>query len=169
MSQPSRSTNTNTTDTSNATRLEPAPDAEARKASEEWSENAQLNAGSALGGKGGTFGTGGTLGGSSGGSASSGGTTSSGSAASGGVTSSAGNVSGSSESAAPQPKGKNITEGGFDSEAPNASFGTDIGGENDPGRAALDRVDVPVSRGAGPRQGEVTNDGQFDGLKDAEA
>ena len=35
-----------------------------------------------------------------------------------------------------KPKGKNITEGGFDTDAPNASFTTDIGSENDPGRAA---------------------------------
>lgn len=35
-----------------------------------------------------------------------------------------------------KPKGNNITEGGFDSNAPNASFNTDIGSRNDPGRAA---------------------------------
>lgn len=34
-----------------------------------------------------------------------------------------------------KPKGNNITEGGFDADAPNASFTTDIGSENDPGRA----------------------------------
>ena len=29
-----------------------------------------------------------------------------------------------------------MTEGGFDSSAPNASFNNDIGGKNDPGRLA---------------------------------
>ena len=33
-----------------------------------------------------------------------------------------------------KPKGTGIQEGGFDSGAPNASFTTDIGSENDPGR-----------------------------------
>ena len=66
--QPSYSTTTNTTDVSGATRLEPAPDAEARQASEEWSESSQLNAGAELGkesGVGPTYNTGGTLGGGS--------------------------------------------------------------------------------------------------------
>jgi len=35
-----------------------------------------------------------------------------------------------------KPKGANITEGGFDSSAPNASFNGDVGGKNDPGRLA---------------------------------
>ena len=73
-----------------------------------------------------------------------------------------------------KPKGQNITEGGFDSSAPNASFNSDIGGKNDPGRAALQdlqRADAQAGgdAGAGPRQSGVTNDGQFDILKDAEA
>lgn len=34
-----------------------------------------------------------------------------------------------------KPKGTNITEGGFDPNAPNASFNSDIGTRNDPGRA----------------------------------
>ncbi|KAM3418620.1 hypothetical protein BST61_g4597 [Cercospora zeina] len=61
-----------------------------------------------------------------------------------------------------QPKGQNLQEGGFDSGAPNASFTTDIGGKNDPGRLALNAAqekNVPSSGGAGPRQGQVTNDG----------
>jgi hypothetical protein len=141
--QPSHSTNTNTTDTSNATRLDAAPDAEARQASEEWSENAQLNAGNALSGKGPTYNT----------------ATGSGDGA---PTATAGNT-------APQPKGKNIQEGGFDSDAPNASYTTDIGGKDDPGRVALQRADVPVAGGAGPRESEISGDGQFDSLKDASA
>ena len=72
------------------------------------------------------------------------------------------------DSAAPRgqdlPKGQNISEGGFDSDAPNASFNTDIGGKDDPGRRAIQQMDVPSS-GGGPRQEEVTNDGQYDALE----
>ncbi|KAF2126951.1 hypothetical protein P153DRAFT_399031 [Dothidotthia symphoricarpi CBS 119687] len=50
--QPSASTTTNTTDTSNATRLDPAIDAETRGAQEGWSEESQLKAGQQLGIKG---------------------------------------------------------------------------------------------------------------------
>jgi len=35
-----------------------------------------------------------------------------------------------------KPKGANVTEGGFDGSAPNASFNGDVGGKNDPGRLA---------------------------------
>lgn len=34
------------------------------------------------------------------------------------------------------PKGKNLTEGGFEGNPKNASFNQDIGGRNDPGRLA---------------------------------
>jgi len=47
--QPSYSTNTNNTDTSGAARLNPAVDAEAREATEAWSETQQMNAGAGLG------------------------------------------------------------------------------------------------------------------------
>ena len=50
MDQPSKSVNTNTTDTSGATQLDPAPDAEARQAKNDWKEETQLQAGSELGG-----------------------------------------------------------------------------------------------------------------------
>ena len=68
-----------------------------------------------------------------------------------------------------KPKGKNVTEGGFDSDAPNASFNTDIGGKDDPGRVALGEMqgeNTPFAGGAGPKQGQVSNDGQFDVLKE---
>jgi hypothetical protein len=71
-----------------------------------------------------------------------------------------------------QPKGKNLQEGGFDSNAPNASFTTDIGGENDPGRAALNQIEasnVPVSGGAGARQQQVTGNGQYSNLGETSA
>ena len=47
--QPSHSVNTNTTDTSNAIRLDPATDAAAREAEQGWGDQSQLNAGSKLG------------------------------------------------------------------------------------------------------------------------
>ncbi|KAF2451909.1 hypothetical protein P171DRAFT_478929 [Karstenula rhodostoma CBS 690.94] len=49
--QPSASTTSNTTDTSGASRLPPAPDAEARDAQAAWQETSQLNAAQGLGGK----------------------------------------------------------------------------------------------------------------------
>ena len=51
-------------------------------------------------------------------------------------TSSATSSSSSTHPQSSKPAGANITEGGFDSSAPNASFSGDIGGENDPGRVA---------------------------------
>ena len=71
-----------------------------------------------------------------------------------------------------QPKGKNITEGGFDSSAPNASYTTDIGGKNDPGRVALGQMEeenTPFAGGAGPKDGKVSNDGQYDTLGETNA
>lgn len=179
MDQPSRSTNTNNTDTSSATRLDPAPDAEARQAQEGWGETSQLNAGSQLGkesGVGPTYNTS-----SSGGSSndSSGGSGASENTKPAGGSAQSGSAPGYASHPAPsmgdesKPKGQNITEGGFDSDAPNASFNTDIGGKNDPGRVALGKMeasDTPVSGGAGAKQQEVTGDTHFDALGgDAEA
>jgi len=170
--QPSASTNTNTTDTSNATRLDPAPDAEARQASAEWSENSQLNAGSALGGQ--SEGKGPTYNTAAGGTATqptSGGSGGAPTTADGNAAAAPGYASHPAPSMGDnfQPKGKNITEGGFEGNEPNASFTSDIGDENDPGRAALQRTDVPVSGGAGPRQTQVSGDGQFDNLDETSA
>lgn len=71
-----------------------------------------------------------------------------------------------------KPKGKNLTEGGFedtdDSAANNASFTAEIGSENDPGRAAehgFQRTNAAVAGGGGPRQSEVTGKGQYDVLE----
>ncbi|KAI4206463.1 MAG: hypothetical protein LQ348_000963 [Seirophora lacunosa] len=68
-----------------------------------------------------------------------------------------------------KPHGKNITEGGFESDdAKNASFTSEIGSENDPGRAAEEQFQttaVGSAGGKGARQEEVTGDGQFDALK----
>ena len=74
----------------------------------------------------------------------------------------------------PKPKGANLTEGGFDSDdAHNASFNTEIGSKDDPGRLAelkFERARAVSARdaGHGPRQKEVTNDGQYDVLSSEE-
>lgn len=71
-----------------------------------------------------------------------------------------------------KPKGKNLTEGGFDdtddSAGNNASFTADIGSENDPGRAAeqgFQRTNAAVAGSGGPRQDDVTGKGQYDVLE----
>ena len=69
-----------------------------------------------------------------------------------------------------KPKGKNITEGGFDSDpSNNASFNNEIGTENDPGRVAeqtLQTAAQSASGGTGPNQklGDSDNS-QYDVLK----
>ena len=59
-----------------------------------------------------------------------------------------------------KPKGKNITEGGFDSDSSNnASFNNEIGTENDPGRVAeqtFQNTTQSASGGTGPRQKMVS-------------
>lgn len=68
-----------------------------------------------------------------------------------------------------KPKGKNITEGGFDEgDDQNASFNSEIGGENDPGRAAendMQRKTQSSSGSSAPRQkmGD-SDDNQYGGL-----
>lgn len=61
-----------------------------------------------------------------------------------------------------KPKGKNITEGGFDSDpSNNASFNNEIGTENDPGRVAeqtFQNTTQSASGGTGPRQKIVSID-----------
>ncbi|KAK5130432.1 hypothetical protein LTR08_002131 [Meristemomyces frigidus] len=177
MDQPSSSTNTNNTDISGATTLNAAPNADARDAKEAWSESSKINAGEGLSSSSGsgesrsggssTF----TTSGGSSGFPSSGGDENSNPSSGSGSGGRSGNGSGSTGGAA-QPKGDNLQEGGFSSEDPNSSFDTDIGGKNDPGRAALGTMEasnVPFAGGAGPRQGEVTQDGQFDALGETSA
>jgi hypothetical protein len=164
MGQPSASTTTNTTDTSSATVIE-------GKKEQDFSDVPGTVGGGKASGVGPTYNT------AAGGGASSGG------------------VSGQSENTAPgyashpapsvsvggnatyQPKGKDLKEGeGFTGNEENASFTTDIGGKNDPGRAALQGLqerDVPVSGGAGSRlqaaKGVGEEGGQFGGLDEASA
>lgn len=67
---------------------------------------------------------------------------------------------------AAKPKGKNITEGGFEGEADQSQ--TDIGSENDPGRAAELGAQAKNSAvpGSGPRQGAQSGDTTYSMLQD---
>lgn len=72
------------------------------------------------------------------------------------------------------PKGKNLTEGGFtDDDGKNASFTSEIGSKDDPGRLAeekFQRENADVAENAGmPRQQGVTGDNSFDTLGDTSA
>jgi hypothetical protein len=57
-----------------------------------------------------------------------------------------------------KPKGRNITEGGFDSDkTENANFSAEIGTDKDPGRVAEQRLErenaeTAEDAGSGPRQ-----------------
>ena len=172
MKQPSYSTTTNTTDTSNATKLDPAPDAESRDAQQGWGEEAQLNAGRGLGKEAGVGPTYATVGDASGaGGTTTGGTTGRTTGRSGLTDSETGGaISGMSK-----PHGKNITEGGADFDnAPNASFNNEIGGENDPGRVAEHKIqrelaESGVDAGTGPRQGGIEGDNLYDTVGETNA
>ncbi|KAF2710000.1 hypothetical protein K504DRAFT_466445 [Pleomassaria siparia CBS 279.74] len=148
---PSKATTSNTTDTSNATRLAPAVDAEAREAQEGWSETSQLNASRNINSGGETgFTTGEEV---------------------------KGGYAGASDGARTpgdlKPKGKNITEGGFDSDGPNASFNNaEIGSKKDPGRVAEAKFGLENARsGADAGRAKdtgLTGDSQFDALERSE-
>lgn len=74
-----------------------------------------------------------------------------------------------------KPKGKNLQEGGFSSDAPNSSFNSDIGSRNDPGRAAEQSFGNANARagadagynGANQSQGRG-NQGGFENLQNEE-
>lgn len=145
------STTTNTTDTSNATQLDAAPDSARREQDVGQDVPSGGNGPTYVSGAGG-IGAGASV------------------RESGG--SSAAGYAASSMGGSDKPHGKNITEGGFDPNAPNASFNNDVGGKNDPARVALggmQEADVPSAGGAGPRQGGLTKDGQFDTLDETSA
>ena len=68
-----------------------------------------------------------------------------------------------------KPKGKNITEGGFDEgDDKNVSFNSEIGSEDDPGRLAegvMQRMTQSSSGSTAPRQGQGQSDNsQYDVL-----
>ncbi|MCJ1472548.1 hypothetical protein MMC13_001197 [Lambiella insularis] len=67
-----------------------------------------------------------------------------------------------------KPKGKNITEGGFEGDSSNTAGFAEPGSEDDPGRTSLQgfQIKQAATVGSGPRQGKVTGDGQYDMLAD---
>ena len=69
-----------------------------------------------------------------------------------------------------KPKGKNLTEGGFeDDPSNNASFTAEIGSENDPGRlseSVFQRQAETVAGGGRSRQGGARGEGQYAVLED---
>jgi len=152
------------TNTSGATRLDPASDAETRMAQEDWAEERKVGSGAtsypnAAGGQSKALAVEDTTG----------------SYQTGGNTSSAGtapsyvNSQGRDESG---PHGKNVTEGGFESnDRKNASFNGDIGGKNDPGRAAISGFQRANAEGGGvpPKQAGGLGESGYDVLGDTEA
>ncbi|KAK0392050.1 hypothetical protein NLU13_1548 [Sarocladium strictum] len=68
------------------------------------------------------------------------------------------------------PHGKNITEGFDDSKTEDGikkAFNADLGSINDPSRQAEQQFELnqnAQSRGAGPRQGNLTNETKYDAL-----
>lgn len=63
--------------------------------------------------------------------------------------------------ASSRPKGKNLTEGGFDPEqAENASFTADIGSKNDPGRESEVKFETPRQAGAPIAKGDTPGGGE---------
>jgi len=147
LKQSAKGTNTNNYDTSSATTLNAAPDAEARLATEEWSENAALKAGRGLDSSAKDDGREGE--------------------------SYAKPASSYEEPTKSKPHGKNNIEGDFDDSAPNASFNQDIGGKNDPGRLAEQKFVEGNARNAttsgfegGREETEVSS---FDKLSEEEA
>lgn len=146
-SQPAKSTTTNTTDTSGATVMAPAQSAAVRD------DGASLGSGS---------GAGYTSTSTSSGSGSTGSVNVKGDPISlgGGSSHTSSYASAASDNTAEnlKPKGANITEGGFDSSAPNASWTTEIGTKKDPGRVAERQMEAGNSRAGFDAGYEGAND-----------
>lgn len=74
---------------------------------------------------------------------------------------------------ASKPKGENLKEGGFDSSAPNASYSTAIGTKKDPGRVAVHDAAAHAVEHAGdagrPKDKVLSRDGQYDVLDETKA
>jgi len=152
------------TNTSGATRLDPASDAEARLAQDDWAEEKKLGAAST------SYPT--AADGQSKGLAVE---DTRGSYQTGGATSNGGTAPSYIDSQyvdAGGPRGKNLREGGFESrDRDNASFNSEIGSKNDPGRAAetkFQRINAN-SAGVPPQEKGITGDSHFEPLnRDAE-
>jgi len=164
------------TDISAATTLSPAVDAEARLATEEWGENASMNAGRGLSGSG--SGSGNSKSQGSGNSEGQGGErgeykTGHGNGSAHTVGTAPTGQSRNIDPSAQRPAGSNLTEGGFDEGAPNSSY-AEIGSGDDPSRLTeneFERQDAEglVAEGSlGPRQGGYTDKGQYGGLNQDE-
>lgn len=149
------------TNTSGATRLDPASDAEARIAKEDLAEEKKLGSGStsypdAIDGQSKGLAVEDTRG----------------SYKTGGASSNAGTAPSYVDSQYIKvggPKGRNLTEGGFESsDRNNASFNSEIGSKDDPGRAAelkFEKVNAVSAGDAGfPRQREITGKTTYDAL-----
>jgi hypothetical protein len=147
--------------TSGATRLDPASDAEARLAREDWEEERKLGQAAtsypaAAGGQSKGLAVENTQG----------------SYQTGGASSTAGTAPSYVNSQFKDeagPHGENLTEGGFESnDSKNASFSQEIGTKNDPGRLAEQKMQRANADAAGdaamPRQQGMTGDNEFDGL-----
>ncbi|KAI9759509.1 MAG: hypothetical protein M4579_002268 [Chaenotheca gracillima] len=173
----SHSTTSNNTNTSGATTLPPAPDAETRQnaVDENTAGNAKGSAGlkyaEGAGGQGNFAGQHSAEYGYSGGPTSAKQTQQPGGSGSSniapGPTYVGADVTGQPRDA--KPKGKNLTEGGFSSDDPNASFNNEIGTKNDPGRLAEGVFQRSVAEsgpdaGGGPRQKGVDGNQPFDVL-----
>jgi hypothetical protein len=132
--QPSASTNTNNTDTSNATKLDPAVDAQAREAKDGWSEEQSLKAGKGLGKESGVGPTYNTLGSSVNSSGDTRGVSTGSQVGADGVQ---GNIAPTGAHAQPHhvggPKGANLTE---DPNLHGKTVFGEIGTVQDPGRVA---------------------------------
>lgn len=148
--------------TSGATRLDPASDAEARLAKEDAKEEHKLGSGatsypSAAGGQSKGLAVENTEGSYETGVASS----------NAGTAPSYVNSQFIKDQAGPH--GKNLTEGGFESDdSKNASFNQEIGTENDPGRLAEEKMQRTNADAGGdaamPRQRGVTGDNEYSAL-----
>ncbi|KAF1945934.1 hypothetical protein EJ02DRAFT_395188 [Clathrospora elynae] len=167
--QPSASTNTNNTDTSNATRLDPAVDAHAREAQEGWNEEKIISSGKGLGKE---SGVGPTYAGP-GSAVNSRGDTRSMTTGTSGGTDIQGNVAPTGVSGLNvdpgvlKPRGANLTE---DPELKgNTKFG-EIGTKNDPSREAELKYAKTAAVSAGVSNGKSDlaqgGDSKFSGLGD---
>ena len=190
-SQPGASSTFATTDTSGASKLNPAPDASAR---DDGDRNANTKYPEAAGPAPSFDGTH-TLAGSTGGpsSAKHGSTHQPGGSGGGaayetntsGATGTSGEQYRSSQVSGPaptvygshasegqlKPKGANLTEGGFGGDSRKAD-GAEIGSRDDPGRVAeeeFQRRDAAVGGGAGARQTELDTEGAYDALREESA
>lgn len=140
-----------TTNTTGATRLDPASDAEARMAQSDWEEERRLSSGFSA----------------SDAPRRSGKDTQSSRETDESRRSEAKSQEGKHHGLGERPKGQNLHEGGFESDDRiNASFNSDIGSEDDPGRRAENTFEARNAGGgvASPRQRKISGDTPYGNL-----